>query len=121
MEEGTFICACPPGAAPPWRGLVDPDSELLLELDAGDAVVGGFPHVSALAQAAVCGGGPLERLFAPEVARRLHDGAEMVRRGSAPITLDLFEPSARVRIAARDGGVWLLLRQVDEDIAFWQL
>jgi PAS domain S-box-containing protein len=120
MEEGVpLACGCPPG--PAWHGLVDPTSDLLLALDDGNAIAGGFPHESLLASDVVCGGGALERLFPLEVARLLRSGADQVRRSGAPMSIDLYEPSARVRIAAHGDGVWLLLRRVETDAAFWQL
>jgi PAS domain-containing protein len=134
IGEGTVQpCGCPTPPLVGVYGLIDPASEVLIELDERDVVVGGFPHHHPLLTGAICGAAELGALLPREVARLIVDRAGVVRAAGRPTSVEVSRPDLRIRVAPREVGVHVVLRgeehsapralartTVSED-SFWQL
>jgi PAS domain-containing protein len=132
-EVAAQLCGCPLPVADGWYGLVDPSSELLIELDEHASVVGGFPHISPLIKDMLCRTSDLSALLTEEVRQLVVDRAEVVRSAGQPSSLESVPCGLRIRVAPHRGGVVVLLRGAEiramdvlarstmSEESFWQL
>ena len=132
-EGAVQPCGCPTPPAVGVYGLVDPTSEVLIELDDHDAVIGGFPHTHALMTGSLCKSPDLGTLLPREVARLIVDRAGIVRSVGCPSSVHVFRPGLRIRVVPRAPGVYVFLRGEEQSVmnalaratmseeSFWQL
>jgi hypothetical protein len=117
----TQACGCPLPAMDGMYGLVDPASEVALELDARGDVSFAYPHESSLLAARPCRGGALASFVAPAFAARVMMQLDRARAGGAPVVEELRGADVRMRVMPRPGGgAAVLLRRLDDD-NFWRL
>jgi PAS domain-containing protein len=102
-------------------GLVDPSSEVAIELDAHGDVTFAYPHASSLLAAPPCRRGALRSFVAQAFAARVMAQIDRARTSGAPVVEELRGADVRLRVMPRPGGgSAVLLRRLDDD-NFWRL
>jgi PAS domain-containing protein len=100
-------------------GLVDPSSEVAIELDAHGDVKSVYPHASTLLVTPGCRGGALGSLVAPTLAARLIEQLARARGSDTPVVEELRGAGVRVRMMPRaDGAAIALIRRLGDDSFF---
>jgi PAS domain-containing protein len=119
MGDGAQACGCPRPAEPGWYALIRPRAEVLLELDAGGGLVGGFPHLSELLTAPLCAQTDLAAVVPAPVAALVTASARQLAHEGARHELEIPDHGLAIRLARTRAGVLAVLARTEA--SFWQL